>query len=269
MAIPTLDDYREALSGVREIVPMTVATTTTVVGRPYDLWRTTAPIGAVPTTSAVPTRATLGALGQQNAAGGQQLSIIGARFNGLNPGVYIVADRLVHSGGIDGPSTGTVTTNMPTAALTRYTNGEGVMAAVTIYTQLNTTASTVGMTYTNTVPTGSRVGPLVAIGATAFREANRMILLPLQEGDTGVRSVESIQRAGTTGTGGLFGITLFKPLYTICVDESSGVVSASGFITGRTSGGIPAPVDDACLFLIAISAGTNAMGAGALLTEEN
>lgn len=267
MAIPTLEDYKEALSGVREIIPLTVSSSVAVVGRCYDRWRTTQPIGAVPTTSIAPTRATLGALGQQNAAGGQQLSIIGMRFNGLNPGNYIVADRLVHAGGLSGVTIGTI--DVTTAALTRYTDGEGVMAALTIYTQIGTNATTVSMTYTNQAGTADRVGPLLQFGGTGHREANRMILLPLNNGDTGVRSVQSIQRATTTGIAGNYGVTLFKPLYIICSDESSGVVSAAGFITGRTGGGIPAIPDDACLCLISISAGTNAMGAGALLTEEN
>jgi hypothetical protein len=39
-----------------------------------------------------------------------------------------------------------------------------------------------------------------------------MIILPLQEGDSGVRSVESVTVLATTGTAGNFGVTLFKPL---------------------------------------------------------
>lgn len=278
MAIETLEAYKLALSGGREIIPITIGSTSLggTTFRPFDLWRTTFPIsGGLPGASTAPDRTTLGALGQQNPPGGQQLSIIGARFNGLNPGVYIVADRLVHSSGLSGTTTGTIDStvnadNFPTAPLTRYTDGQGVMVGLTMYSAVGNTGSTVGMTYTNTTPTSGRVGPLVVMGGFNFREQNRMILLPLAEGDTGVRSVQSIQRAATTGTVGDFGITMFKPLYVICLDETSGVVSASGFITGRTSGGIPAIANDACLFLINIpGGGRSAQGAGMLLTQEN
>jgi hypothetical protein len=275
MAIATLEDYRTALSTQREIVSVNLTTTTTIAGRLYDMWRTSAPQGAVPTAAAVPTNTTLGALGQLNPSSGQ-LTIVGARWSALNPGVYLICDRVSHTGGLVG-NVNTVQnstsnpTNLPTAALTRSTDGVGVMAAVTIYTQIGTTSSTVTATYTNQAGTGSRVSPTVVIGNTGFREANRAILLPLQEGDTGVRSVQSIQLTGASGTGtaGVIGITLFKPLYAVLVDAASGVLSAGGLLTGNTGGGAPAIPDGACLFPLCISAGLNGMATGALLLDEN
>jgi hypothetical protein len=268
MAIPDLDSYKYALATQREIVPVTLSTLATVAGRPYDLWRGSTPLGAVPTASAIPTNDTLGALGQRNPASGQ-LSIVGARFNSFSPGLYLIADRLLHSGGLSGTVTTAQTTNLAATPLTRSTSGVGVMLGLTIYTQIGTTATTVRATYTNQAGTDSRVTPLVAIGGTGFREANRMLLLPLQEGDTGVRSVQSVTVTATTGTAGVFGVTLFKPLYAIMSDEVSGVVSAAGFITGKTGGGIPAIENNACLFPICISTSTNSQGAGALLMEIN
>jgi phage tail sheath gpL-like len=143
------------------------------------------------------------------------------------------------------------------------------MMGITIYTQIGTTGTTVTAAYTNQAGAGGQVAPLVVIGGTGFREANRMILLPLASGDTGVRAVATIALTATTGTAGDIGVTLFKPLYVITVDESSGVISAAGFITGKTCGGIAVIPDDACIFAIAISQGANAMGAGAVLLEEN
>jgi hypothetical protein len=268
MAIPNLDEYKLALSNQREILPITAGTTTLVLGRPYDLWRTAVPVGLAPTTPEVPTNDTLGALGQRNPASGQ-LNIIGARFNSLNPGNYIIADRLSHTGGLDGSISDEQVTNLPTATLTRYTNGEGVMIGLTIYGAIGGTATTVTARYTNQAGVGNQQTPLVAMGGTGFNAANRMILLPLQEGDTGVRSVEGVQLTAPTGGIGNFGVTLFKPLYVICSDESSGVVSAAGFITGRTCGGVPVVPNNACLFPIVISTSTNAFGAGALLLDEN
>jgi len=269
MAIADLDTYKAELGAQRDINGLNVATITTAAGRWYDLWTVTPPVGAAPTTAAAPTRTTAGALGQENPASGSQKSIIGVRFSALNPGQYMLIDRLSHQGGLSGIVTTAQTTNLPTSALTRYTSGEGVMIGLTIYTQIGTTATTVSATYTNSGGTGSRVTPLVVFGGTAFREARRMVLLPLQAGDTGVQSVQSVTVTATTGTAGAFGVTLFKPLYVICVPDGSGVLPAGGYLSGSTFGGIPAVVDNACISLLYCGMSTNAQGAGAVLFSEN
>lgn len=267
MAIVTLDQFKAELSSQREIISVNCTTLTTVAGRTYDTWRTSAPLGTVPTASVVPTNNTLGALGQRTPSSGQ-LSLTGARFSSLNPGNYIICDRLCHSGGLSGVTTGAQTTNLPSAAITRGT-GVGVMIGLTIYTQIGTTATTVTASYTNITPTAGRTTTAVQIGGTGFREANRMILLPYQAGDIGVNSVESVTLAATTGTAGVIGVTLFRPLFVICVSDTTGVMSAGGFISGNTFGGIPAIPDGACLFAMSIMAGTNSIGSGALLLSEN
>ncbi|MGA1350948.1 MAG: hypothetical protein ACO31B_07405 [Burkholderiaceae bacterium] len=142
------------------------------------------------------------------------------------------------------------------------------MLGITIYTAVGSTATTITATYTNQAGTGSRVTPTVVFGGTGFREVDRLFLLPLQEGDTGVRSVESVTIAASTGTAGNFGVTLFRPLYVLCNDELSGVIS-TGFITGKNAGGVPVIENDACLFVIAISQSTSAAGSGALIIAEN
>jgi hypothetical protein len=217
----------------------------------------------------VPDKDTLGAIGPRDAGSGLQNSIVGYRLSALNPGTYIICDRLAHSGGLSGTTTGAQTTNLPTPTLTRHTSGVGVMIGLTIYTAIGNTATTVSATYTNQGGTGSRVTPLVQIGATGFNATNRMIVLPLQSGDSGVRDVANVTLTATTGTAGNFGVTLFKPLYAICVDASSGVLSAAGFITGNTCGGIAKIEDDACLFPVVMSQSTQPIGSGALVLEEN
>lgn len=268
MAIADLAEYKTELAAQREIVAINVPSSTVVAGRQYDLWASAVPVGAAPSTAVVPTRSTVGALGQHNPASGQ-LSIIGARFSTLNPGQYIVCDRLSHQGGLSGIVTTAQTTNLPTAALTRYTSGAGVMIGVTIYSAVGTGVTTITASYTNEAGTSGRNTPTVVFGGTANREANRMVILPLQSGDFGVRAVASVTVAASTATAGNFGVTLFKPIYTICVPDMSGVLSAAGYITGSTCGGIATIVDDACLFVIAISQSTNAQGSGCILLSEN
>lgn len=267
MALADLDDFIDRLRGPTEAAStvITVPTATTILGRPSDLWVPQVPAGVAPTTAVVPTRTTAGALGQVNGNGGI-LGIIGARFNAMNPGTYIIADRLSHQGGLSGTATAAQTTNLPTAALTRYTSGDGVMAMLTIYTQIGTSAVTVTASYTNEAGTSGRTTPTVALGATGFREANRAILLPLQSGDKGVRAVASVTPSATTGTAGNYGVTLFKPLIAVIVGMDG--VAVCDFITGGMGGGMPEIVDDACLFPMCIMASTNAMASGAILTTE-
>lgn len=268
MALANLDEFTATLSSAApEIVPMTFGATSTTAGRMTDLWLVGTPAAVFPTAAVVPTRATAGALGQQNGGAGR-LSLMGARLNtAAMTGLYLICDRLSHQGGLSGTTTGAQTTNLPTAALTRYTDGVGVMAGLTIATAVGTTATTVTASYTNTAPTAGRVSTAVVFGSAAYNKANRMILLPLEAGDVGVRAVASVTLAGTTGTAGNFGVTLFKPLLAVFVESNSGVV-VGDYITGSTGGSIPEVVDDACLFAMAIGTGVNAGVAGSLFLSE-
>lgn len=130
-------------------------------------------------------------------------------------GCLIIYDRLSHQGGLDGTTTTQQTTNLPTAALTRYTSGVGVMAMVTIYTTIGTPATTYSLSYTNQAGTAGRTSPLQTIGGTNDRTAGMSFFTPLQVGDTGIRSVEGFTLTATTGTAGNMGITLWKPLLAI------------------------------------------------------
>lgn len=239
----------------------TKASLTTVVGRSYSMWAVAPDAGAAPTTAAAPTRATTGAMGQQNATVGQLwLAQVGASLG--SSGYLMICDRLSHQGGLSGVVATAQTTNLPTSALTRYTSGVGVFASLDIYTQIGTTATTVTCSYTNQDGTGSRTSPATVIGGTAFREAGRSIILPLQEGDTGVRSVESVTVAATTGTAGAFGVTLWKPLYVMPILSLG---SQQLLFDGIQSmcGNVPEIVDDACLYYMVIGGATST---GVLLT---
>ncbi len=267
MAISTYAQYKQDLAETSQQLPLALGSTASASGRWYNLWKTAVPIGTTPTGPVVPTNATLGSLGQQDSTSGT-LAIIGSRFNSFNPGVYLVADRLSHQGGLSGTVATAQTTNLPTAALTRYTSGAGVMVGLSIYTQIGTTQTSVTISYTNQAGTSGQVSPAVLFGGTGFREANRFILIPLASDDTGVRAVASVTQLASTATAGAYGVTLFKPLYAVIVDETNGV-TVSDFITGKSFGGIPEVQDGACLFMIAMSNSTAIQGGGILLLEEH
>lgn len=275
MSYATLAALKTGISSPSQPVPITIGATTTVAGRPYDLWTTAAPVGVAPTTAVNPDRTTAGALEFQNpntyTVGidiiTNDLQVVGARFSSLAPGQYLICDRQAHMGGLSGTVTTAQTCGI--SASGRNSTGVGCFLGVTIYTQIGTTATTIMADYYD-AGASSRQTATVAIGGTGFREANRLILLPLDPAasDLGCTYVPQVTLAGTTGTAGNFGVMLFRPLFAILVPDGSGVTQAAGFITGYTCGGLPKIPVDACLFAVAISMSTSAAGAGAILLDE-
>lgn len=264
MAITDFAAFLAELQSPKEIQPITIATATTVAGRWYDLWVPTQPAGVAPSTAAAPTSTTVGTLGQQD---GSTLGLIGARLNAMNPGVYLLIDRLSHQGGLSGIVTTSQTTNLATSALTRYTSGVGVMMCLSIYSQIGATGSTVNLTYTDTAD-ASQTSPTLVIGGTGFREANRALMVPLVSGGNGVKSVQSvIINTTSTGTAGNFGVTLFKPLAVVIVDDVGGV-SVADLVTGKFGGGLPTIQNSAALCFMGMSAGLNLMAGGTFLFSE-
>lgn len=244
----TWADYFAARGGdSRQDVYIVKQSPAIAVGRPRDLWVSTPLAGVAPTTAVVPTRATVGALGGwENSGGALQNLIPGGNLGAVNPGVWILCDRLSHQGGLSGTVAGVQTTNLPTAALTRYTDGAGVMLGLSIYTQIGTTGTTITASYTNEAGTAGRTTAAVVWGGTGFREAQRMVLLPLQSGDLGVRAVANVNAVASTVTAGAFGVTLFKPLVAFPLWSPDEPVDP--IVGGAMFGGFPEILDDACLF---------------------
>jgi hypothetical protein len=176
-------------------------------------WLATTNFGATPTVPTICDRNTLGALGNGrraivNASSGQRVSRCTHSTN--VPTTHILYDRLSHMAGLSGIVTGAQTTNLPTAALTRYTSGSGVVAFIEYYTAVGATATTITISYTNQAGVAGRTSPAMAFGSSTATRICQIIAL--QAGDTGVRSVESVNIVATTGTAGNFGITLGKIL---------------------------------------------------------
>jgi hypothetical protein len=186
--------------------------------------------------------------------------IIGARLAIQQTlGTYFIIDRLSHQSGLSGSITTAQTTNLPTAALTRYTNGVGVMIGLTIYTTIGGTAATVTASYTNQAGVSGKTTTVQSIGGSGNNTAPRMIFLPLQAGDIGVRSVESVTLTANTGLGGNIGVTLFKILGAVCVDNAQ-AVSWNDIITGGFIGGIPEISDSTHISLLGIFNNTTSTG---------
>lgn len=256
-AIADLSDLINRATGGNSGTPETVwfqkvarvagaAATVPIAGRPASLWRYDGinwPGGsASPATVAAPDKTTTGALlGWTNPGGGREKHLVQAFATGLVAGTLVIYDRLLHIGS----KSGTVTTAQTVAgSLTRNTGGVGNFAFIEIDTIIGTTGTTVTMSYTNQAGTSGRTSPAVVIGGTGFREVSRVIMLPLQAGDTGIQSVQSVTLAATTGTAGAFSVVIAKPLAYL----GFGLAGSPGwrdFTTGLP--GIPKIETDACI----------------------
>lgn len=266
MALADLDAFIAAAKNPAQDSRINIPILVSVAGRWYDTWVGNVPAGTAPSTAAAPSSATAGAMDLTNSGAGT-LGIIGSRLNTSAPMTYMICDRLSHQGGLAGNVATTQTTNLPTAALTRYTSGVGVMAMLSVYSQVGTTGTTATVSYTNQAGTTGQTSPTIAFGGTGFREVSRGLLLPLAAGDTGVRSVESVTLAVSTTAAGNFGVTLFKPIAMIFSSDTTGI-AANGLINGGMLPGLAEVQDDACLFVLAMSTTTAGTGVGAVLLTE-
>jgi hypothetical protein len=171
------------------------------------------------------------------------------------------------SGGLNGTVTTEQTTNLPTAALTRHTGGDGVFIGISINSAVGTTATTISVRYTNQAGTPNRVSTITSFGGTGFRDAGRLILIPLEAGDTGVRSVEGVTLTATTGTAGNFGVCLFKPLMSFSLESTTGTMPLDAVSSGGMIGSMVEFDDDACLNFLIFTLTSQSVNGALLLGE--
>lgn len=246
MAIADFATYLTKVAGAFQKVGIVKASLTTAAGRLTDLAGASGFPGAIttPTTATSVDRTLSGALGQLNSSSVQRLAQMELSY--ANGSAFLVYDRLLHLGGLDG----TVTTAQPSpsaaASLTRYTNGLGNMLLAEVFTQVGATGTTITASYTNEGGTSGRTTQATDFGATGFREAARAMILPLQQGDTGVRNVSNCTLAGTTGTAGNFGLTIIHPLLLVPALNGTHFQQLYDAIL-NVGGSMPEIVSDACI----------------------
>jgi hypothetical protein len=242
------------------------------------IFNTFSPVPATPTASIVTDKNSLQSIGPIPAISTGRLTFLGGRFSfmpistGGGGAAGIMIDLLNISGGMNATLTTPQTTGLPTAALTRYTSGEGVRAGIVIFTQVGNTLTTVTVSYTNQAGVSGRTSTATSFGSSGTsgsRETNAFIPIPLQAGDTGVRSIESVTLAGTTGTAGNFGVCLYKPLSMISLEDVSGGQAPLDAVNSNCIIGSLCEIHpDACLTFIANGTiNTLAIGGAVILTE--
>jgi hypothetical protein len=268
MALADFDAYVDALRLNRAADFQTSALTASI-GRSMAMWRSLLPAPAIPTTSVALDKTSGNAIGPIPNATSGKLQILGGRFNtsGFAGVMPVAIDLLNVSGGLDGTITTEQTTNLPTAALTRHTGGDGVFIGIVIYTIVGTTATTISVRYTNQAGTANRVSTVTSFGGTNFREVGRLIQIPLQAGDTGVRSVEGVTLTASTGTAGNFGVCLFKPLMGFSLESTTGTMPLDAVSSGGMIGSMAEFDDDACLTFMAFTPTSQTINGALILAE--
>lgn len=214
--------------------------------------------GVAPGAVAVPTSATAGAIPFTNASGGREKRLLAGMFSWGSANAptsdamtdIFLYDRLLHQSNLSG----TITTaqNVQSGSgvsLTRSTSGEGNEIWLEVYTAgVGSTVRTATCSYTNQAGTAGRTTQVTPFGGTSLvagtsvMEASRMYL---QAGDTGVRSVETLTLSGSTGTAGVFGVTIAHRLGQFPVHDGVAIVD---FTYGDS--GTPVIEDGACLAMM-------------------
>ena len=77
-------------------------------------------------------------------------------------------------------------------------------------TTAGSTTANITVQYTNSAGVAGR--NTVSTAHIVSMPANRMYRVPLQAGDTGVKSIQSVTLSATTGTAGNFGVTLMRKI---------------------------------------------------------
>jgi len=202
--------------------------------------------GYPPTTAEICTRDTAGAIKQENPTSGKELYLTNFTCFGTFIGVMSLYDRLCHVSGLSGNTTNVQTINTP--ALTRYSGNSSSGNSIYIEVYETMSGNSFNITYTNQNGVGSRVTTVQNPRAVNQLYGRGMtIYVPLASGDTGVRSVESIQAVSASTLQGNFGITIARPIAVSGVGVGA-VVNDRDWITGLP--GIPKIENNACLSML-------------------
>lgn len=229
--------------------------TAKAAGTFQSLWTTaglptsgTAPAAA---TMAIPNSSTAGAFYFSNPTAPALTYLSKISMTAATAGTIILYDRVGHSGILNG----TLTTAQTVGGSTidrNYTGvlGEDIEMFVEWYTATGATASNITVSYTNELGTAGRTSVSTAMVATPV--VGQMLPIPLQSGDRGVQSVQSVTLSASTGTAGAFGITLLKRIAEIPITVANGGIVLDPFATG-----FPQIKDNACLSMMVLCSTTS------------
>lgn len=149
-----------------------------------------------------------------------------------------------------------------TVTLPRYANGAGVQAFLTPSTVMGAATPNLSINYTNSAATAGRVTPAtLPIGNTAAPVTQIVYsgtgagkygpFMPLQAGDAGIRSVQSVTISASY-VSGVLNLVLCKPLLTLPI-TTLGVTAERDLVNQIAS--MPKVYDGACLAWLMLAGG--------------
>lgn len=258
MAITTANAY---IAAPKQIIPFTkTASITTVAAQRSTQFATAGNPGAgtaaftTALTGVVPTDATGGYPAINAFGGGATGYLTRVQYNLSVAGRMELWDCLW---GINVPTTPAAPTTYTIAGASSYLGrcpsgaGNGVRIFLWATTAVAANAVTVTVTYTNSAGTAGRTTG--ASGSLSGLIVGRWIELPLQAGDSGVNSVQTVVVGGTAAATGAINVTLVRPLW-------SGRVPIANFgdINALDKTGMPIVYADSALMLTTIPDSTAA-----------
>ncbi len=126
---------------------------------------------------------------------------------------------------------------------TRFTGGAGLELWVGCSSAIGATPHNITTSYTNQAGTSGRTS--VSTAGIVSMPANRMFQLPLQAGDTGVQSLQSLTLSAASGTAGNLWALLMKPVAMLsCPVPNVGVTADFADL------GLPLIDDESCLLFL-------------------
>lgn len=265
MSIQTLDQLVNALgNNTSRVVIDKASIANQTAGRYCSLWRATGQPAqaAIPgTTSAIPTSATLGAMGftNQTAPATSYLAWLNA-VSGNAATVVEVHDRVAHMGGLvlNIITSQTITgLDLSTLGLVADRRGDANYSDIQwwleVYTDGGATASnaTINVTFNDATTANLSVQ---AVGGT-IRAGNLFPLTPLiQAADQGkfIRGINSVILSASTTVAGNFGFTATRPRSVLPTN-----IANKTEVGDWASLGFPEVANDACLQLIVLPSTTS------------
>lgn len=184
---------------------------------------------------------TTGRMSFENSTGGRKLYLARLMFApNLTIGAYLM-DRQWHCSGLNSNIATPQTINsapLPTRAGT----GEDNELWLEVYSNLGTNGRSYTVTYTNSDNVSGRTAAVILPGSV---KATMTFRVPLQSGDTGVKSIQSVILNAGSGVVGDFGLTLCKRITTIAAPIANSMYVISGLSTT-----LPVIDNNCCLYFI-------------------
>ncbi len=258
MAITTQDGLVSALGSAQRLIQVK-ANVTAVAGRMTSLWSAAGQPGVGSTTlgqaaaGVVPLDSDTGFLSFVNPGAGNSY-LAGVSGVSAASGVLVIWDNLWTWGSGGSGWVVTTTTAQSTtapAALTRPdANGTNTEAWLEVLATMGAGAATPVLSYTNPGSTAGRTTGTMGYAATSI--IGSMYNFPLQAGDTGVKSVQSLTLT-TTMTSGTARVMILRRVATIPI------VANVGFKFDAYDLGMPLISNDAAL-MVGVQASSTASG---------